>query len=374
MKIIHIIYDDMNNPWLGGGGARRTFEIYRRFAPEHSVTVLTGRYPKSSSHEVIGNVKYVRLGLPFSYLLSRISFAKSVLIYLLFHKSDVIVEDYTAFSPCFSFLFGRRRTVIASLQNLHSQKAAKGKGFLKAVGAEIFDRIAFAGFRYFTGVSPLLANTAEKRSSRARKCSFIGVGIDESLYSVKREPFTGKSAYALYFGRIEIYQKGIDVLLRAFAGLKNVPKLIFAGGGADFDKLRPMSVELGVIDRIETTGKFTQEQKLDLLAHSLFVVMPSRFEGYPVVPLEAMASGNAFIGTKIPGNIEVVGDNGILVEKDNVAQLRDAMYMLAHNAGRRKDFERSGREYSRKFTWASVSNEFEEFIKNCNSDASAMRH
>ena len=47
MKILHTIYDDPSNPWLGGGGAFRTFEISKRLTDKHDITILCGRYPGS---------------------------------------------------------------------------------------------------------------------------------------------------------------------------------------------------------------------------------------------------------------------------------------------------------------------------------------
>ena len=45
MRILHTSYDDPWNPWLAGGGALRTWQISRRLAARHDVTLVTGRYP-----------------------------------------------------------------------------------------------------------------------------------------------------------------------------------------------------------------------------------------------------------------------------------------------------------------------------------------
>ena len=37
MRICHLIYDDIANPWLAGGGAVRVREIYRRLAAQHQI-------------------------------------------------------------------------------------------------------------------------------------------------------------------------------------------------------------------------------------------------------------------------------------------------------------------------------------------------
>ena len=45
VKILHTIYDDVDNPWCGGGGALRAIEINRRLAKRHKVKMLVGNYP-----------------------------------------------------------------------------------------------------------------------------------------------------------------------------------------------------------------------------------------------------------------------------------------------------------------------------------------
>ena len=45
MKICHLMYDDVDNPWLGGGGAVRAMELYRRLASRHEITVVSGLFP-----------------------------------------------------------------------------------------------------------------------------------------------------------------------------------------------------------------------------------------------------------------------------------------------------------------------------------------
>jgi glycogen(starch) synthase len=273
---------------------------------------------------------------------------------------DVVIEDYTAFSPCFSFLY-TKKPVIGSFQNLHSQKAAKGKGAIKAFSAELFDAIALRHFRNFTAVSPNLTAILQKRAHFTNNISFIGVGINESLYKIDQSTAPDQPAI-LYIGRIELYQKGIDVLLKAYARLAPRPKLILAGSGVDVKKVQQMVVELGIEREVQLVGRFTDDDKLTLLKNAVFAVMPSRFEGYPVVPLEAMAAGVAFIGTDIPGTADVVGESAVLVAKDNVEELASAMQRLLTDTHFRKELEQKGREHSRRFDWPSISRQFYDFI------------
>ena len=47
MNILHTLYDDIDNPWCGGGGALRTWEIARRLSHKHQITILSGAYPNA---------------------------------------------------------------------------------------------------------------------------------------------------------------------------------------------------------------------------------------------------------------------------------------------------------------------------------------
>jgi len=359
VNLLNIIYDDILNPWLGGGGAIRALEIYKRFPSDISVTLLTGSYPGAKPVEQIHNVKYIRLGLPWSYTISRITFALCVPFFLLRHKYHLIIEDYSAFSPCFSFFY-TKTPVIGSFQNLHSQKSAKGKGILKGFFAQIFDSIALRYFRYYTAVSPNLVSMISKRAAHKKYIKLIGVGVSDNLFNVEKVK-TQAQDYILYIGRIEIYQKGLDTLLKAYSLLEKRPRLVIAGAGFDFQKVKDLVSELDLKD-VEFTGRYSLEQEMDLLKGAICAVMPSRFEGFPMVGLEIMASGTAIIGTRIPGTLEMVQDNGLLVQSENVQELADALKRIIVDKSLREELGRKGRERAREFTWDQISSQWLDYV------------
>src|SRR5262245_24504969 len=61
MRILHIDPDDIDNP-MGGGGPIRTFEICRRLAARHEITVLTPTFEGSTPELMREGVRYVRVG------------------------------------------------------------------------------------------------------------------------------------------------------------------------------------------------------------------------------------------------------------------------------------------------------------------------
>jgi len=75
MKILHLIYDHINNPWVGGGGAVRVYEIYKRLADRHYITIVCGKYPEAKDYEE-GNLRFHFVGTSKNnYVLSTFSYA-----------------------------------------------------------------------------------------------------------------------------------------------------------------------------------------------------------------------------------------------------------------------------------------------------------
>ncbi|MDA0709309.1 MAG: glycosyltransferase family 4 protein, partial [bacterium] len=170
--------------------------------------------------------------------------------------------------------------------------------------------------------------------------------------------------YILYFGRLDTHTKGIDILFRAFARLGRADvRLILAGRGAPerIGELRNLATELGIDDRTVFLGAATQSQKNDLFGGALFVCMPSRYEGWGIVAIEAGAAGKAVIGTDIPGLADAIRHNetGLLVPSENPDALARAMGHLLDDPTRRRDLGNGGRKWADQFTWDRIAAEQE---------------
>ena len=91
--------------------------------------------------------------------------------------------------------------------------------------------------------------------------------------------------------------------------------------------------------------------------------MPSRFEGWGIVAIEAAACQKAVLGTQIPGLSDAVkhGETGILVQKDSVEALSQAITHLIHNRELRLTLGKNGREWAKKFSWEESAAQQEQF-------------
>jgi glycosyltransferase involved in cell wall biosynthesis len=130
-------------------------------------------------------------------------------------------------------------------------------------------------------------------------------------------------------------QKGFDVLVRAMVGVPGA-HLLLVGDGPERDALTGLAERLGVADRLTITGWV--ERPSDWLSAMDVLAMPSRFEGLPLVLLEAMASGRAVVGTDVGS----VGDalrheeTGLVVPRDDDVALAGALQRLRHDRALRE--------------------------------------
>lgn len=143
-------------------------------------------------------------------------------------------------------------------------------------------------------------------------------------------------------------QKGWDVLCRA-ADLVAAerPDVVFVvvGDGEEKDAL----VEDSGCARIRFLGY--RPEASSLLAGMDLVAMPSRFEGLPLVAIEAMHAGRAIVGARVGGVPEVIGDSGVLVPAEDPRALAEAIVELAGDPERRAALGARARERARsRFT------------------------
>jgi glycosyltransferase involved in cell wall biosynthesis len=144
---------------------------------------------------------------------------------------------------------------------------------------------------------------------------------------------------AIYAGRFEQRQKGVFDLPeidRALQALGVHVAWTLAGGGPDEDELkRRWAFNPGV----RWTGVLTNAALLELYAHHDVFVLPTRFEGFPVALVEAMAAGLVPIVSDIPSGVPELVDAGVNGERPPVADIRAFADAIARLAGDRPRLE-----------------------------------
>ena len=192
--------------------------------------------------------------------------------------------------------------------------------------------------RFATPLSPLLQERGE------------GLGVRGEVFTMG------------YAGRL-VHEKGVHILLRAFARLNDHSKLKILGSGPLRDSLEQLARDLNVRDRVEFLSWIPSTKTPDF-ARSLDVfVLPSLTqsnwkEQFCRALIENMACGVPVIGSTCGEIPNVIGDAGLIVKEGDDAELATALIRLRDDINLRNDLAKRGRErVLEKFTQKRIAEE-----------------
>jgi D-inositol-3-phosphate glycosyltransferase len=213
-----------------------------------------------------------------------------------------------------------------------------------------------------------------------RKISVVPPGVDTShFYPIPKDEareFVGIPAEdrnILFVGRVEPL-KGIDLLLRAIAMMTDYQivnraalSVTIVGGdpnvsrdemSAEMTRLQDLRNEYGIGDVVAFLGKRGQDTLPYYYSAADVVVMPSQYESFGMVALEAMACGTPVVASEVGGLAFLVreSETGFLVRGDDPDELCDRLIALITNETLRKTMGRRASEVAREYSWQIVGN------------------
>lgn len=156
-----------------------------------------------------------------------------------------------------------------------------------------------------------------------------------------------------YMGRL-VQEKGVDVLVRAFAELLRRhgpgPRLLVIGDGTARPAIEQLVAELGVGDAIVFTGRQSGAALVAWVARGSIGILPSVwYEPMGGVAIELMAAGKCLIVSAKGGLAECVGDAGLSFPNGDHVALADRMQALLDDPARRTALSTAARERAQTF-------------------------
>ena len=174
-------------------------------------------------------------------------------------------------------------------------------------------------------------------------------GVDPETFAPRARPARdGNEIVVGYVGRL-IFDKGLDVLIRALAHLPPRYRARLVGDGADREALRAIAEREGVADRVEFAGAVATVAVPDVMAGFDLFVLPSLTrpnwkEQFGRVLIEAMSSGVPVIGSDSGEIPAVIGEAGVIAREGDAAAWAGAIRSLGERPEERERYARLGRE------------------------------
>lgn len=173
-------------------------------------------------------------------------------------------------------------------------------------------------------------------------------GVDPHLFHPPAQRDPGRALTIGTAGRL-VPEKGLDILLRAAAGLPGIWRLRIAGEGPERGALERLALELGVAGRVMFDGAIPSMQMPAYLRELDVLVLPSRTlprwkEQFGRILVEAMATEVAVVGAASGEIPNVIGEAGLIFPEGEAEALRGCLQRLLQEPGLRDRLGARGRE------------------------------
>lgn len=358
MKILHLDPDDLDNP-LAGGGPVRTFEIARRLARRHEVTVLTPTFEGSTPELVREGVRYERLGRKVRNHGSshHLTFLAALPGAVRRYEYDLLVEDFmppssATWTPLFK---PRGKPLVASVQWFYARNYTRWLKLPFHWGEEYGVRL----YDDFVVLTNSMKQRIEGRHPGAR-CRVIPNGVDDSLFHLR--PQVGRGI--LYLGRLEVMAKGLDLLLAAYAAIPEAERepLTFAGTPQEGGELERLIAQHNLGGWVRLTGRYDAAERARLLESCRFVAMPSRMETFGMTIAEANAAAKPVVIWDQPPMCEVASPDSLRAPAYDVPAYTAALrHLLAASDDELLMRGLRSRVHARRYDWDAVAADQERF-------------
>jgi glycosyltransferase involved in cell wall biosynthesis len=362
MKILHLLYESKGDYFGIGGVGIRAYEIYKRLSERHEITLLCKKYPGAKDGYIEG-LSHIFVGTESKNLTKTfLSYAYHAAFFVKNRNDefDIIVEEFSPAIPTFLHVFSKK-PVILQVQGYTGKLYFKKYNPVYAAILYSLERLRPKLYNLFIFMNQ---ETLRKFSfGKSKYVEIISNGVSSDFLDISFD----EKDYILYIGRIDIYGKGLDILINAYKEFhESFPhiKLLIAGDGRDTYRFKMLLNELpeDVMKNIKLLGWVSGQGKKDVLKNALFVVFPSRHDVQPIAALEAMASGKAIIVSDTSESSYIIKNRaGMPFKAGNARSLSQSMKDLI-SSDKRQLMGQRGRDFVKNLTWDRVALNYEEFL------------
>jgi len=293
---------------------------------------------------------------------------------------DIVhLHGYRTFQNLVACYYANRNSVPCVLQAHGMLPVLMNRQLLKIVFDKIF------GNRLVKSVEKLIALTETEQKQfellgvSTDRIEIIPNGIDLARFQKVPLQNTFRKKFGippdmriiLYLGRLHKY-KGIDILVMAFARLrKKRDDVILVIAGPDHGALNPLRELCSVLDisgSVIFPGSLLKFDKFEAFVDADIFVLPSLYEAFPIVLLEAFAFSKPVIASDIDSISGIIehGENGFLFKSSEVDSLEQSIKLLLDNHSLAHDLGTRARKcLEEQYTISDVVIKMERMYRNC---------
>jgi glycosyltransferase involved in cell wall biosynthesis len=296
MRVAHVVAS--YHPRIGGveTHVRRIAEACAVAGDE--VTVLTHATGTAPELEDVGAVRVLRF--PETVRSVRYPLSLPLFRYLAGHAAEFEVVHAHSYHTLVGQAAARSGLPFVFTPHYH------GTGHTRA--AAVMHRLyRLAGLWVLTNADAVICVSQAERASLAgdfpaiaRKIRVIPNGTDPRTPATGRQ-LPGGPPVLLTVGRLERY-KNVDLIIRAFGGLRSEAELIVVGDGPDRARLERLA---GAAGRVRFTGRVSDAELDDLLARADVVTSASDHEAFGLVVADGLTAGARVVASAIPAHHEI---------------------------------------------------------------------
>lgn len=194
---------------------------------------------------------------------------------------------------------------------------------------------------------------------------FYPIPVDEAKEFINVPPC---DRVLLFVGRIEPL-KGIDILIEALALLQKMgvtvclsvvggdPGLDSEFDDSEFARLQSLRKKYGLTELVAFLGKRGQDTLPYYYSASEAVVVPSHYESFGMVALEAMACGTPVVASQVGGLAFLIqdGETGFTVPVDDPQALAEKLLSILENPALRKQMGQKASNFARQYSWEIIA-------------------
>ena len=230
--------------------------------------------------------------------------------------------------------------------------------------------MSLADGKMICAVSEATAKEASHYMGKNNKLTYINNGVDVDKFKPTKlhaktkecESTHKKEEFVILFVGHEFERKGLGYIIESLSLMPCHVKLQVLGGrGSIVSNYQWMASKLNVTTRVSFMG--TQKKTLEFYQNADIFILPSAYEAWPLVGLEAMSCGLPVLITPVGGVVEFLEDriNGFFIER-SAKSIADKVNILINNHSLRMSMGKAARKTALKYSWDQIADQYINLI------------